>query len=211
MPDDGPGTVDRPGLPTSVSEDDAPEQGSSEHHGLGEEATPDALPAMEPFRTLLRWLGLAEQAAGVVLLGVILALVLVQVFQRYLPGGGWAWTGEIARYSMVWATFFMAGYLLAHDQHIAIKVVDYFLSVRALGTVKLLGHVLIAVTCLVAVYATFDFMSNDRGQVTAAAQVPLSVIFAVVAFGFASTALRAIVVILVQDLPEIRTGEKGIA
>ena len=61
----------------------------------------------------------------------------------------------------------MAGYLLAHDQHIAIKVVDYVLSVRALGAVKLLGHVLIAITCIVAVYATFDFMSNDRGQVTA--------------------------------------------
>ena len=148
---------------------------------------------------------------GSTLLAIILALVLIQVFQRYLPGGGWAWTGEIARYAMVWATFFMAGYLLAHDQHIAIKVVDYVLSVRALGAVKLLGHVLIAITCVVAVYATYDFVSHDRGQVTAAAQVPLAVIYTVVAFGFASTALRAVVVILVQDLPQIRTGEKGIA
>ena len=73
---------------------------------------------------------------------------------------------------MVWATFFMAGYLLAHDQHIAIKVVDFVLSVRALGAVKLLGHVLIAITCVVAVYATYDFMTHDRGQVTAAAQMP---------------------------------------
>lgn len=195
-----------PGDPDGASELD-----ESEHHGLGEETAPEVLPTMEPFRTLLRWLGRAEQAAGVTLLVVILALVLVQVFQRYLPGGGWAWTGEMARYAMVWATFFMAGYLLAHDQHIAIKVVDYFLPVRALGAVKLLGHILIAVTCVVAVYATFDFMSNDRGQVTAAAQVPLAVIYGVVAFGFASTALRAVVVILVQDLREIRSGEKGIA
>ncbi len=206
MPDDRSVTASHPDQLVGASEDDA-----SEHHGLGEEAAPEVLPATEPFRTLLHWLGRAEQAVGVALLAVILALVLIQVFQRYLPGGGWAWTGEIARYSMVWATFFMAGYLLAHDQHIAIKVVDYVLSVRALGAVKLLGHVLVAVTCTVAVYATFDFMSNDRGQVTAAAQVPLAVIYAVVAFGFASTALRAVVVILVQDLREIRSGEKGIA
>ena len=206
MPDDGSVTASRPDRPVSGSED-----GASEHHGLGEEATPEVLPATEPFRSLLHWLGRAEQAAGVVLLAVILALVLIQVFQRYLPGGGWAWTGEIARYAMVWATFFLAGYLLAHDQHIAIKVVDYFLSVRALGAVKLVGHVLIAVTCIVAVYATYDFVSHDRGQVTAAAQVPLALIYAVVAFGFASTALRALVVILVQDLREIRTGEKGVA
>ena len=43
------------------------------------------------------------------------------------------------------------------------------------------------------VYATYRLhRRNDRGQVTAAAQVPLAVIYAVVAFGFASTALRAV-------------------
>ena len=51
-------------------------------------------------------------------------------------------------------------------------------------------------------------MSHDRGQVTAAAQVPLALIYTVVAFGFASTALRAVVIILVQDLREIRSGEE---
>lgn len=206
MPDDGSVTASEPEPPPGPSGD-----GASDPAGLGQQETPEVLPAAEPFRTLLRWLGRVEQTAGVVLMVIILALVLTQVFQRWLPGSGWAWTGEIARYAMVWTTFFMAGYLLAHDQHIAIKVVDYFLSIRALGAVKLLGHVLIAITCIVAVYATFDFMSNDRGQVTAAAQVPLAVIYAVVAFGFASTALRAVVVILVQDLPEIRTGERGTA
>ena len=205
MPDDGSAMVS-PGVPDDVGEHDEPEP-----QGLGTETAPEVLPRTEPFRSLLRWLGLAEQAAGVTLLTVILALVLVQVFQRYLPGGGWAWTGEIARYAMVWATFFMAGYLLAHDQHIAIKVVDYFLPVRALGGIKLMGHVLIAVTCVVAVYATFDFMSNDRGQVTAAAQVPLSVIYGVVAFGFASTALRAALAVAVIDLPALRRPSESAA
>ena len=108
-------------------------------------------------------------------------------------------------------TFFMAGYLLAHDQHIAIKVVDFVLSVRALGAIKLLGHALIAITCVVAVYATYDFVSRDRGQVTAAAQVPLALIYTVVAFGFASTGLRAVVIIVVQDLHEIRSGRRWVA
>ena len=72
--------------------------------------------------------------------------MIVQVVQRYLPGGGWAWTGEIARFAMVWVAFMLAGYLMATDGHIAIKVVDYVLPVRALGVVKLLGHALIAVT-----------------------------------------------------------------
>jgi TRAP-type C4-dicarboxylate transport system permease small subunit len=206
MPDDGLAKSSRPDQPADVSEDV-----TSEHLGLGAEATLEALPATEPFRSLLQWLGRVEQAAGAFLLVVILVLVLTQVAQRYLPGGGWAWTGEVARFAMVWATFIMAGYLMANDRHIAIKVVDYFLPVRALGAVKLLGHALIAVTCIVLVYATYDFMTHDRGQVTAAAEIPLAVIYAVVAFGFASTALRAVITIFVLDLREIRAGEKGVA
>jgi TRAP-type C4-dicarboxylate transport system permease small subunit len=157
---------------------------------------------------VLRGLGLFEQAVGIVLLLVILVLVLTQVFQRFLPGG-FAWTGEISRLAMVWLTFVMAGYLLAHDAHIAIKVVDYFLPVRALGAVKLLGHALITVTCAVMLYGTYDFMTHDRGQVTAAAQIPLAVVYTIVAFGYASTALRGVLTIVVQDFPEVRTGERA--
>jgi len=192
-------TSSPPEAPPRVSEDDP-----LEHQGLGEESVAEVLPAREPFRSMLRWLSLAEQSAGVALMVVILVLVLVQVAQRYLPGGGVAWTGEISRFSMVWLTFVLSGYLLAHDGHIAIKVVDYVLPARSLAALKLLGHAFIAVTAVAFVYATYDFMTHDRGQVTAAAEVPLAAIYAVIAYGFASTALRAVVAILVVDIPQLR-------
>lgn len=179
--------------------------------GLGGAVGPEVLPAREPLRAMLRWLGLAEQAVSIVLLLVILVLVLMQIGQRFLPGGGFAWTGELARFAMVWATFVMSGYLLAHDGHIAIKVIDYVLPVRALGAVKLAGHALIVVTCAVMLYGTYDFMAHDRGQVTAAAGIPLAFIYTIVAFGFASTALRGVLTVFVLDLPELRTGEKAAA
>ena len=46
----------------------------------------------------------SEQAIGTFLIVVILVLVLVQVAQRYIPGG-WPWTGEVARLALVWCTF----------------------------------------------------------------------------------------------------------
>lgn len=183
--------------------DDEPTPG-----GLGSASAPEDLPAREPLRSLLRWLGLVEQAAGIGLLVVILVLVLLQIGQRLLPGGGFAWTGEVARFAMVWATFAMSGYLLAHDGHIAIKVVDYFLPVRALGAIKLVGHALIVGTCAVMLYGVYDFTTRDRGQVTAAAEIPLTIIYIVVGFGFASTALRGFLTILVRDLPDLRSGTR---
>ena len=190
--------------PVGGTVDDEPGQ-----HGLGMMAAPRVLPAREPFRSVLHWLGLAEQSAGAFLLIAILVLVLAQVAQRYLPGGV-AWTGEISRFAMVWLTFVMSGYLLAHNSHIAIKVVDYFLPVGVLGAVNFVGHALITVVCAVMLYGVFDFVGHDRGQVTAAAEIPLTFVYTVIAFGFASTAIRGVLVMFVVDLPEIRRGVRAI-
>jgi TRAP-type C4-dicarboxylate transport system permease small subunit len=64
-----------------------------------------------------------------------------------------------------------------------------------------MGHLVIGVTSVLMVYATIDFIANDRGQVTAAAEIPLAVIYAIPALGFASTALRALLAIVVLDVP----------
>ena len=42
-------------------------------------------------------------AAAVTVL--MFALVLLQAAQRYLPIEGWTWTGELARFCLVWLTF----------------------------------------------------------------------------------------------------------
>jgi TRAP-type C4-dicarboxylate transport system permease small subunit len=109
---------------------------------------------------------------------------------------------------MVWVTFVMAGYLMAHDRHIAIHVVDYFLPVRAVGLVQLFASAVVFATCLGMSYTTWDLIATDRGQVTAEAQVPLMFVYAVVLFGFVSTAIRAVVTIAVRDIPEILHGRK---
>jgi TRAP-type C4-dicarboxylate transport system permease small subunit len=175
---------------------------------LGEDPTVEILPASGPLRTVLHLIGLAEQAVGVLLLLVILVLVIVQVGQRYVPGTGLPATGELARLAMVWATFVLAGYLMAHDRHIAIHVVDYFLPVRVLGAVQLLGHLVVTITCLALAYATWDLIARDRGVVTSAAQIPETLVYGVALAGFVLTFIRAVVTVAVLDLPEI-AGKRG--
>ena len=85
---------------------------------------------------------------------------------------------------------------MAHDRHIAIKVVDYFLPVRALGRSSCWatpdrGHLHRAWPT-----PTYRLIDDDIGQVTAAAEIPLAVIYTVVAWSASrSTALRAVVAI----------------
>lgn len=188
----------------SAGLDDAPEAVS-----LGHETNPELLPSREPFRTILHAIGLAEQAVGTLLVVTILLLVLTLVAQRYIPGQGWPWVGEVARYSMVWATFVMSGYLLAHDRHIAIHLVDFVLGARGLALVRTLVDLTVLVTCLVMTYATYDLIAKDIGQVTAAAQLPLKWVNIPVLVGFALSAVRATLGLLVADLPVVIHGQGG--
>jgi TRAP-type C4-dicarboxylate transport system permease small subunit len=175
----------------------------SETEGLGGESNPEILPGREPWRTIVHGIGVIEQVIGALLLVVILVLVVALVAQRYLPGVNFPQTGEVARLAMVWGTFVMAGYLAAHDRHIAIHVVDYVLGGRRLATVKLAVNLLVLVTCLVLLYATYQLVVDDIGQVTPAAEIPLRFVNAVPIVGFALTALRALLWIAMHDVPAL--------
>lgn len=180
---------------------------ASEIESLGGETNPELLPPREPWRSIFHAIGVGEQIIGAILLVVVLVLVLAQVAQRYLPGG-WPATGEVARLAMVWGTFVMAGYLAAHDRHIAIHVIDFALHGRALAAVKLLVNAFVLVTCLVLIYATYQLLETDIGQVTAAAEIPLRFVNAVPLIGFVLTALRAVLGIVVVDIPALIRGRE---
>jgi TRAP-type C4-dicarboxylate transport system permease small subunit len=175
---------------------------------LAGESNQELLPRTEPWRSILHAIGMAEQAIGSFLLLVILVLVLAQVVQRYVPGT-WPWTGEVARLAMVWMTFVMAGYLLSVDRHIALHVIDWVARGRALAGVKLFVNVVVLAVCLTMVYATIQLVADDIGQVAAASQIPLRIVNAVPIVGFALTALRAVLGIVLVDAPALRGEERS--
>lgn len=187
--------------PDGSSSGDAPAPTETEF--LGGESNPEVLPEREPWRAIVHGIGLVEQVIGALLLAVILVLVVALVAQRYLPGVNFPQTGEVARLAMVWGTFLMAGYLMGHDRHIAIHVVDYVLGGRALAAVKLTVNLIVLVTCLVLLYATYLLVAEDIGQVTPAAEIPLRFVNAVPIAGFALTALRALLWIALHDVPAL--------
>lgn len=175
----------------------------AESESMGGDSNPEILPSREPWRSIVHAIGVIEQVIGALLLFVILALVVALVAQRYLPGANFPWTGEVARLAMVWGTFVMAGYLAAHDRHIAIHLVDYMLGRRVLAAVKLLVNLVVLVTCLALLYATYQLLETDIGQVTPAAELPLRFVNAVPIIGFALTALRSVLWIVVHDVPAL--------
>ncbi len=198
---------DRPGDVTTPVEDPADHSSptSEPPAAVVEDQYSELLPSGGLLRTLMRWVGLAEQAIGASLIVVILVLVLIQVAQRYIHTfGGWPWTGEVARLSLVWCTFVLVGYLMAQDRHITIKVADLVLPERILDLVKLGSHLVVLATCLGMAYATSSLIANDIGQRTPAAGIPVAWIYLVPLVGYLLTALRALMMITMVDVRQIR-------
>lgn len=154
-------------------------------------------------RGMFKALGFLEQLVASLLLVAILGLVLVLVVRRYI-GGGWPGTGEIARYSLVWATMLIAGFLMAYPPfHISINLIDYLVKGRWLGALKLFVNMFVLLTSLALIYGCYQLVVTDIGQVTPAAGIPVRFINMVPLVGFSLVALRAVLGIVVRDLPTV--------
>ena len=66
----------------------------------------------------------------------MVVLVMLQVLARVTPLDNQVWTGELARYSLLWLSFGLAGYLLGRDEHIALDVIDHVLPTLGQRIVK---------------------------------------------------------------------------
>ncbi len=143
---------------------------------------------------IVRGLERVESVVGAVLLLVILVLVMIQVIVRFTPWGGWVGTGEIARFSMVWISFILSGYLLGRDQHITLDIFDPLLPQRGRRFLLVLSHLLVAVICAAFIYDGLGLVNAQSGVNSSAANIPMSLVYLVALIGFVLTLFRALLV-----------------
>lgn len=141
---------------------------------------------------VLRWFSTAEAIVGAILLTTIFGLILLQAFQRYLPVDGWVWTGELARFSLVWLTFAMAGYLMACDGHVTLKLVDYVTKGLPRRIVVVFANVMVAIVCLNLAYEAFDLVAAPSRQVSPALGMPTNYFYVIPLLGLLLTTVRSV-------------------
>lgn len=184
----------------------------AEFHAAQEEAAAldqPLLPESEPMHSIFSVLGRLEQLVGSLLLILILILVLAQVALRYTPGASAPWSGELARLSMVWLTFLLAGYLIAYPpHHIAIKVIDFVAKGRWLAGVKLFANLVILGTCAVLIYGSYTLVTTGVDQVTPAGGLSLRFVNAIPLVGLILVAIRVVLAIVIRDIPALKNGSE---
>ena len=169
---------------------------------------------------LPRWLAaftkaatFVEMALGAVFVLLIFGLVLLQAAQRYLPLDGWAWTGELARFSLVWLTFVVAGVLVTRDAHVSIEMVDAIPNPTIVRIARVVSSAIVAAVGVGLTAACWDLVQTQGIIKSPALRMPMSWFYAISLIGFVSTTIRAAVASVrfaVLGVPE-RTVEDAFA
>lgn len=124
---------------------------------------------------------------------IIFVLVLLQAGQRYLPIDGWAWTGELARFSLVWLTFLVAGVLVTRDGHVAIELTDSIPNPLLVRIARVVSCVIVSAVGVGLVAAAWELTQSQGIIKSPAMRLPMSWFYAVSMLGFISTTIRAAV------------------
>src|SRR5690625_691423 len=149
---------------------------------------PRAVPRSRRLSTILaRVMDWVAQVLGAVCLAIILVLVSIQVAQRVTTDASWAWSGEIAKFAMVWSTFILSAHLLRTDGHLRIDIIEQWLSPRAERVVTRVTDALVALTCAGLTWAGWGLLTAPFLGAAPASQIPLVVIYAVPVLGLLLT------------------------
>jgi C4-dicarboxylate transporter DctM subunit len=128
------------------------------------------------------------ESIAVVLMLCATAVVVLQVFCRYILNASLPWPEEAAQFLFVWAVFLGMAVLTFRDRHIAISLFVPKLSEKSQAIHHVFVKVATAIGCIVLVVHGIDFM-NRTMQVLPALRIPLRYLFMAVPVGSALTLL----------------------
>ena len=149
------------------------------------------------FRKVLNFLNTFEVHAGAICMGIMVVLLFLQVFSRYVMNRAISWTEEVAIIFFVLSIYFGSAAAIKRNQHLRLELVLAKVGPRAREALLIVGDLFfILFNCVIitGLYAiTSRLKINDtRSAVT---DFPRWIIYGVVLLLFALTVIR-----LLQDI-----------
>ncbi len=139
---------------------------------------------------------------ALVMLAAMTAVILLQVFYRYVLNAPLAWPEEAARYAMVWMTFLVTPAAYRRGLVVRMESTTVWLKGRARRMLDGVLHAGIG-TLAVALLVQACWMVQRGGMRTSSAlEIPMSVVFAILPISFALILLVSVEEVLRAIRPD---------
>lgn len=138
-----------------------------------------------------------ETYLSTVALLIFTALTIGQVIMRYIFGSPMTWSEEIARFALVWFVYTSASYAVRYQRHVRFNVLTKLLGKKIPIAERIMQIIVfllwLAFLVLILVLSIQMVMAQYRtGQVSAAAQLPMYLVYIGLPLGLALMSFRVL-------------------
>lgn len=144
------------------------------------------------------------------LLMVMVVVVFLQVFMRYVMDNSLSWSEELARYCFIWLIYVGISYGVKRRRHISVDALLLLFKGKAKLYISMLANILFLVFCVFVVYYASGIASQllAYGQTTPALKIPTGIVYAAPPVGLGLAGIRLIQNIII-DIKRIRHFESN--
>jgi len=131
---------------------------------------------------------MVRQPVEVAICGLLIALTAVvvsQVFARYVLQAPLSWSEELARFLLMWLSMLSAAYAFKTGGHFALRILVMQLPRNLRRAVALSVHLVVVLFFAVLLYYSVVFVSGVSGHRAPALQIPMELPYASVVVGTA--------------------------
>ncbi len=136
-----------------------------------------------------------EDWIGIFVLLTIMGSMSAGVFFRYVLNDSLSWSEELARYGLIYVTFFGAATAIRRGTHIRVDVVDLLLKGRMKALIRLLMDSLCALFLAYMCWRTTQIMGFLGSSRSPAMQIPVNWIYGGMLAGLLAAVVRQLFVI----------------
>lgn len=164
---------------------------------------------LNAFHKLSQWL---DYVCGGICIACLTGMVLLTGLQ--IACRIWftalAWSEELTRYLMVWATFLGASCVYRRSGHINVTIIQALFPESCQRLMRIFCHLLCGAFFIMAAMYGIDYMGMQSRQLSAALRIPMSWVYLAIPIGFGIMALH-VIDLLLRILPVAGRGEEGAA
>ncbi|MGY4688624.1 TRAP transporter small permease [Salibacterium sp. K-3] len=142
---------------------------------------------------VVRWLDEHfEEVLLVAFSAVMVVVIAMQVFMRYVIGDSLSWSEELARFCFIWVVYIGISYGVKKQRHIKVDAMLVFFKQKGKIVMNMIANLLFLVFALIIVYYGQDIALRiwELGQQSPALHVPMGVVYLATPVGMGLTAFR---------------------
>lgn len=123
---------------------------------------------------------------------VMIAVVFIQTFCRFVIFKSLSWSEELSRYLFVVLIVLGVNQAITQKLFVRIEIIDNYLKGKALYAANLIRKFIMLFVNLIFVYSAYKLIIIGGYQTSPAMRIPMSVLYAIIFIGFVLNVIAAI-------------------